>query len=278
MCNFAGLLWSVSWLCSQWRAMWVPSQWIMDITTGNMRTMLCSRIWQFPTLLLLFPCGSPTTLFFCWLNFLVSKNPETIEPIFKQTTNFPMKHKIWRVADFIVFIETFKCHLSTSTGSMNSFCETLVTLMYLNSASAVFGLVSAMTLVGFCVMHYIAICLPLRYSWYFSANLYFFATLARFLHLCCPSETNIGWQGGFFTIPFTKESRHRNGRIQGAILPASEKIFLPKDEFQSGTLQRTLLGLCYCVWIQYVWDHYEEHDGAANDQSAKNTLGLYLRS
>ena len=46
--------------------------------------------------------------------------------------------------------------------------------MYLNSASMVFGLVSGMTVVGFGIMHYVAICWPLRYTFKFPITLLLF--------------------------------------------------------------------------------------------------------
>lgn len=45
---------------------------------------------------------------------------------------------------------------------MESICDALAVLMALNAGAAVFGLASGVTLVGFGVMHYAAICMPLR--------------------------------------------------------------------------------------------------------------------
>ena len=48
--------------------------------------------------------------------------------------------------------------------SMHNICHVLVVLLSLNLFSTAFGLISGMTLVGFGIIHYLAICWPLRYD------------------------------------------------------------------------------------------------------------------
>lgn len=49
-------------------------------------------------------------------------------------------------------------------GQMTDICQVLVILLALNMCSTIFGLVSGMSMVGFGVIHYSAICWPMRYD------------------------------------------------------------------------------------------------------------------